>query len=94
LTLPARLCRLSHSMLIIFWVLFSSLRNSLLSRAALQAEILALRHQLPVLQRSTPGRRPLSAGGSHLLGLAVSPVARLAFCCEDHAAGDCAGLGA
>jgi putative transposase len=44
-------------MLIIFWVLFSSLRSSLLSRAALQAEILALRHQLLVLQRSTPGRR-------------------------------------
>jgi hypothetical protein len=37
---------LSHSMLIIFWILFSSLRSSLLSRAALQAEILALRHQL------------------------------------------------
>jgi hypothetical protein len=44
-------------MLIIFWVLFSSLRSSLLSRAALQAEILALRHQLLVLQRSTHGRR-------------------------------------
>jgi hypothetical protein len=31
-------------------VLFSSLRSSLQSRAALQAEILALRHQLLVLQ--------------------------------------------
>jgi len=44
-------------MFTIFWVLFSSLRSSLRSRAALQAEILALRHQLLVLQRSTRGRR-------------------------------------
>ena len=44
-------------MLTIFWVLFSSLRNSLRSRAALHAEILALRHQLLVLQRSTGDRR-------------------------------------
>jgi putative transposase len=41
----------------IFCLLFSSLRSSLHSRAALQAEILALRHQLLVLQRSTQGRR-------------------------------------
>lgn len=33
----------------LFLVLFSSLRSSLCSRAALQAEILALRHQLLVL---------------------------------------------
>ncbi|HEY6305680.1 MAG TPA: integrase core domain-containing protein [Candidatus Angelobacter sp.] len=38
-------------------MLFSTLRKSLRSRAALQAEILALRHQLVVLQRSTCGRR-------------------------------------
>src|SRR5712691_3351267 len=38
-------------------VLLSSLRSSLYSRAALQAEILALRHQLLVLQRSTQDRR-------------------------------------
>src|SRR5712691_6671505 len=37
--------------------LLSSLRSSLYSRAALQAEILALRHQLLVLQRSTQDRR-------------------------------------
>ena len=59
-------------MLIIFWVLFSSLRSSLLSRAALQAEILALRHQLLVLQRSTLavgctcGRRIASSGSGCL----------------------------
>jgi len=38
-------------------VLFSSLRSSLRSRAALQVEILALRHQLLVLERSSRGRR-------------------------------------
>jgi putative transposase len=42
----------------LFSLLFSFLRSSLRSRAALQAEILALRHQLLVLQRSTEGRRP------------------------------------
>lgn len=31
----------------IFWMLFSFLRSTLLTRAALQAENLALRHQLP-----------------------------------------------
>jgi hypothetical protein len=44
-------------MLTLLLVLFSTLRSSLRSRAALQAEILALRHQLLVLQRSTRGRR-------------------------------------
>ena len=38
-------------------MLFSTLRKSLRSGAALQAEILALRHQLVVLQRSTCGCR-------------------------------------
>jgi hypothetical protein len=38
-------------------VLFSTFRSLLRSRAALHAEILALRHQLLVLQRSTRGRR-------------------------------------
>jgi hypothetical protein len=41
----------------IFRLVFFSLRSSLRSRAALHAEILALRHQLLVLQRSTHGRR-------------------------------------
>jgi hypothetical protein len=38
-------------------LLFSSLRSLVRSRAALQAEILALRHQLQVLERSARGRR-------------------------------------
>src|SRR5471030_40269 len=41
----------------IFRLVFFSLRSSLRSRAALHAEILAIRHQLLVLQRSTRGRR-------------------------------------
>lgn len=44
-------------MFTIFYLVFSSFRNSLRSRAELHAEILALRHQLLVLQRSTQGRR-------------------------------------
>jgi len=44
-------------MFTIFCLLLSSLRSCLSTRAALQAEILALRHQLLVLQRSTRGRR-------------------------------------
>jgi hypothetical protein len=41
----------------LFCLVLSFLRSSLRSRAALQAEVLALRHQLLVLQRSTQGRR-------------------------------------
>ena len=44
-------------MFTIFCLLLLSLRSCLSTRAALQAEILALRHQLLVLQRSTRGRR-------------------------------------
>jgi hypothetical protein len=44
-------------MLTFILVLFSTLRSSLHSRAALQAEIMALRHQILVLQRVTRGRR-------------------------------------
>jgi len=41
---------------IILRLLLTWLKNSLRSRAALQAEILALRHQLLVLQRSQRGK--------------------------------------
>ncbi len=41
----------------IAWLLFCSLGSSLRSRAALQAQILSLRHQLLVLERSQRGRR-------------------------------------
>src|SRR5436309_12182629 len=44
-------------MLTIILSLFSSARQGFQTRAALQAEILALRHQLLVLQRSSRGHR-------------------------------------
>ena len=44
-------------MLTIILSLFSSARRAFQTRAALQAEILALRHQLLVLQRSSRGHR-------------------------------------
>lgn len=44
-------------MFITLWTLFSFLRNALRARAALQAENLALRHQLLVLHRSARNRR-------------------------------------
>ena len=44
-------------MLTLCRLLFSSLLSLVCSRAALQAEILALRHQLQVLERSSRGRR-------------------------------------
>src|SRR6267378_1077291 len=43
--------------MIVLFSLFSSLRDSLRTRVALQAEILALRHQLLVLQRANRNRR-------------------------------------
>jgi putative transposase len=59
-------------MLTILRLLFSSFRNSLRRRAALQAEILALRHQLLVLQRSTQGRRLRLRAGDRILWVWLS----------------------
>jgi hypothetical protein len=44
-------------MLNIFFLLLSSLRSCLSTRAPLQAEVLTLRHQVLVLQRATSGRQ-------------------------------------
>jgi hypothetical protein len=44
-------------MLAIVFSLFSSIRHGFQTRAALQAEILALRHQLFVIQRSAHSRK-------------------------------------
>ena len=46
----------SDKMTALFVALLASLRATLRSRLDLAAEILALRHQLAVLQRSTPKR--------------------------------------
>src|SRR5258708_2819086 len=67
----------------ILTLLFFSPGRLLRTRATLQAENLALRHQLLVLERSQHGRRPPSGEcGSHPLGLVVTALARLAFCCR------------
>jgi hypothetical protein len=57
-------------------MVLSSLLSSFRSQAAMQAEILALRHQLIVVQRTQKTKRPR---GSVVLGLALTPVGRLAF---------------
>ncbi len=45
---------------ILFILLFSALRDSLRGRAALQLELIALRHQLATMKRTArrPSRRP------------------------------------
>src|SRR5271155_3082071 len=51
---------------------FSSIRQGFRSRAALQAEILALRHQLLVLQRSTRSRKVRLSAADRLLWVWLS----------------------
>ena len=58
--------------------LLATLRGIVRSRAALHIEILALRHQLHVLQRSQPRRLRLSHSDRWLWGVAVAHVAPLA----------------
>src|SRR5207248_9230681 len=48
------------SMMSVFLSVLQTLRTSARSRAALQLEVLALRHQLQVLQRSRPRRLRLA----------------------------------
>jgi hypothetical protein len=60
--------------------LLSTLRSCFRTRAALHAEILALRHQLLVLQRSSREHRlRLHVWDRAFLGLAFSAVVRLVF---------------
>src|SRR3989442_10124485 len=56
-------------MMPVFLSLLVTLRRWARSRAALQLEVLALRHQLQVLQRAQPRRLRLSKTGRLLLGL-------------------------
>jgi hypothetical protein len=58
--------------------LLQTVRLSLRSRAALHAEILALRHQLHVLQRSRPRQIRLTPADRLLWGLAVAHLGWLA----------------
>jgi hypothetical protein len=58
----------------LFIALFALVASSFRTRAALQAEILALRHQLAVCQKNAPRRlRPTAATGS------------CGLCCSDSA---------
>jgi hypothetical protein len=62
---------------VVFSALFAAVLVSFLNRAALQVEVLALRHQLGVLHRSV--KRPkLTAADPSLLGMAVGAMERLA----------------
>ncbi|MBE3096427.1 MAG: hypothetical protein IMZ44_04780 [Planctomycetes bacterium] len=53
--------------------LFAALRSTVQSRADLAAEILALRHQLAVLQRQAP-RRPRLGRAERLLWVLLSRI--------------------
>jgi len=58
-------------MLTVVRLVFGSLVVFAASRAALAAEILALRHQLAVLQRASPARRPLTCWDRALWAFAL-----------------------
>src|SRR5205823_366866 len=61
-------------MLTIILSLFSSARQAFQTRAALQAEILALRHQLLVLQRSSRGHRLRLSRADRFLWVWLAPL--------------------
>ena len=58
--------------------LLLTLRTSARLRAPLQLEVLALRHQLEVLQRARPSRVGLGRNGLLALGIALAHLDRLA----------------
>ena len=62
----------------LFVALFAFVASSFRTRAALQAEILALRHQLAVFQRNAPRRLRFQRSDRFLVGLALAMVAGLA----------------
>jgi hypothetical protein len=66
-------------MLSIILSLVSSARQAFQTRAALQAEILALRHQLLVLQRSSRVHRLRLSRGSIPMGMDRTILERLAI---------------
>lgn len=67
--------------------LLLTLRGCVHSRAALQFEVLALRHQLQVLERSRPAATVLS-GGPPPLGVAFACLARVASGARHREGGD------
>jgi hypothetical protein len=76
-------------MFALFFSLLASLQSCFRTRAVLHAELLALRHQLLVLERSSRDRRSrLSNLGPGPLGLPFAALARLAFGPADREARD------
>jgi len=69
----------SPPMLISLTTFFTILSSIFRSRAALQLENLALRHQIGVLQRFCEKTSKIDPRGPTVVGLAVSPLARLAL---------------
>ena len=67
-----------RSMPALLVALLAALRSFARARLELEAEILALRHQLAVLQRQTPRRPLLHCARSLAVGTAVTAVAKLA----------------
>jgi hypothetical protein len=67
----------------LFVALFALLVSSFRTRAALQAEILALRHQLAVFQKNAPRRLRLHRGDRLLMGCVVPILVWLAAMSAD-----------
>jgi putative transposase len=68
--------------------LLATLRGIVRSRAALHLEVIALRHQVQMLQRSKPRRLRLASCGQVALGVVVTRLARLANGPRHREAGD------
>ena len=66
-------------MLIFLTTLLGTLSSKFRSRAVLELENLALRHQIGVLQRSREKTPEIDPSGPPVVGLAVPSLARLAF---------------
>src|SRR5215469_7118176 len=67
-------------MLVFLTTLLAVLPSILRSRAALNFENLALRHQIGVLQRSAAKRPKINRRRPYVLDLSLSPLTRLALC--------------
>lgn len=69
--------------------MLSAIRRGLRTRATLQLEILALRHQLLVLTAGEPGSTaPIDRLREAPLGLALTAMERVAICAGDRQTGD------
>ena len=81
-------------MLILLSALLSTLGSMFRSRAALELENMALRHQIGVLKRSARKRPKLTPGRPSILGVPLPGLVRLALCTGHRQARyvDCLGI--